>query len=45
MGELISRRTSMMLGAAALIAPSALRAQTMLPDKTLSAFQPAAERT
>jgi tripartite-type tricarboxylate transporter receptor subunit TctC len=35
MGDMITRRTSLLLSAAALIAPSALRAQSALPEKTL----------
>lgn len=35
MGELITRRTSLMLGAAAMMAPGTLRAQTVLPDRML----------
>lgn len=35
MSEPITRRTSLLLGAAAVLAPGALRAQTGLPDKML----------
>lgn len=35
MSKPITRRRSLMLGAAAMMAPSALRAQTILPDKIL----------
>lgn len=35
MGQSVTRRTSLMLGAAAVLSPGVLRAETALPDKTL----------